>query len=202
MFQGLERRGTLARRRRSSRGESGQALLELALVVPILVLLVMAIFQFAFVIESQMGLTNAVREASRRAAATTSDNPVWADLRTWTLLQLNGDGTPANPGLLPENVQAYEAARLWPAPYPGMTNATSPAVSFCSYVVAGVTNYRVQADVRYEHPVFFGPLAFATDLVDGTPNGFWDLAASAQLRMENVAPAVVNAAANDPGPCP
>lgn len=202
MFQGSKRRRTPHTPRGGSHVESGQALLELALVVPILILLVMAIFQFAFVIESQMGLTNAVREAARRAAATTSDNPVWADLRTWTLLQLHGDGTPANPGLLPENVQAYEAASLWPAPYPGMTNTTSPAISFCSYSVAGVTSYRVQVDVRYKHPVFFGPLAFATDLVDGTPNGYWDLAASAQLRMENVEPAVVNAAANDPGTCP
>lgn len=202
MFQGPERRGTLPTRRKGSHGETGQALLELALVVPILILLVMAIFQFAFVIESQMGLTNAVREAARRAAATTSGNPVWADLRTWTLLQLHGDGTPANPGLLPENVQAYEAASLWAAPYPGMTNTTSPAVSFCSYPVAGVISYRVQADVRYRHPVFFGPLAFATDLVDGTPNGSWDLAATAQLRMENVEPAVVSAAGNDPGACP
>jgi hypothetical protein len=201
MSDGTERRGTLPRRGMGSHGESGQALLELALVVPILVLLVMAIFQFAFVIESQMGLTNAVREAARRAAATTSDNPVWADLGAWSLLQLNGDGTPANPGLLPENVQAYDGARLSPAPYPGMINTTSPAVSFCSYSVAGVTNYRVQVDVRYKHPVFFGPLAFATDLVDGTPNGFWDLAASAQLRLENVQPAVVNAAGNDPGAC-
>ena len=53
-------------RRRDRSGESGQALLELALVVPLLVLLVMAIFQFAYVLESQMGLTNAVREAARR----------------------------------------------------------------------------------------------------------------------------------------
>ena len=74
--------------------ESGQALLELALVVPILVLLLMAIFQFAFVLESQMGLTNAVREASRRAAATTSEAPVWASLGDWVQRQLCGDGTP------------------------------------------------------------------------------------------------------------
>lgn len=166
-----------------------------------LVLLVMAIFQFAFVIQSQMGLTNAVREAARRAAATTTDNPTWTDLRAWTLVQLNGDGTPANPGLLPENVQAYESARLWPAPYPLMANTTSPAVTFCSYSAAGTTNYRLQIGVRYKHPIFFGLLAFATDLVDGTDNGFWDLNASADMRLENVDPAVVNAAVNDPGTC-
>ena len=161
----------------------------------------MAIFQFAFVIESQIGLTNAAREAARRAAATSSDNPNWAGLRSWTLVQLTGDGTPANPGLLPENVQAYESARLWTAPYPGMSNTTTPAVLFCSYAVSGATNYRVQVVVKYQHPVFFGLLAYATDLVDGSPNGFWDLLASAEIRMESVDSVAVDAAANDPGAC-
>jgi hypothetical protein len=189
---GQPRRGT---------GQSGQALLELALVVPILVLLVMAIFQFAFVIESQMGLTNAVREAARRAAATTATNPTWADLQAWTLQQLKGDGTPSNPGLLAQNVQAYDPGSLWPAPYPGMTNATTPDVSFCSYTAAGTTNYRISVDVKYKHPVFFGILSFATDYVDGSNNGSWDLFASAEMRLENADPALVGAG-NDPGACP
>jgi|GEM_PF-1225660 len=190
--------GLRARRHR----EGGQALLELALVTPILALLVMAIFQFAFVIESQMGMTNAVREAARRTVATTGDNPNWAALQTWTLQQLNGDGTPANPGLLAQNVQAYDATKLWAAPYPSMTNATSPAVSFCSYDAAGETNYRVTILVRYKHPVFFGVLSFATDLIDGNANGYWDLSASAEMRMEDPDPTAVNAAFNDPGACP
>lgn len=195
-------RGTQPQPESSADRQSGQALLELALVVPILILLVMAIFQFAFVLESQMGLTNALRDGGRRAAATTTDNPTWADLEAWTLIQLKGDGTPANPGLLHQNVQAYDATRLWPAPYPGMSNTTSPAVSFCSYDVSGITNYRVQVDIRYRHPVFFGPLSFATDFVDGASNGSWDLTVSAQFRMENVDPLAVNAAGNDPGACP
>jgi Flp pilus assembly protein TadG len=58
-------------------GQSGQALLEFALIAPILILLVMAIFQFAYVLETQNGLTNAVREAARRGAAN-SQIPVTA----------------------------------------------------------------------------------------------------------------------------
>jgi hypothetical protein len=34
--------------------------------------------------------------------------------------------------------------------------------------------------------VFFGLLTFATDLVDGTQNGSWDIGASAQMRMESI----------------
>lgn len=157
--------------------------------MPILVLLAMAIFEFAFVIESQMGITNAIREAARRAAATSSDAPTWANLQTWTVQELNGDGTPANPGLLAENVQGYDASLLWPA---------NPAVSFCSYPAAGITNYRVQIDLKYKHPVFFGPMALFTDAVDGSVNGYWDLSISAQMRLENVDPTV----ASDPGACP
>jgi len=180
-------------------GESGQALLELALVVPVLVLLVMAIFQFAFVIESQMGLTNAVREAARRTVATTTKNPDWTTLRTWTQEQLTGSGS--NVGLLAQNVQAYDPAQLWAAPYPGKANTSSPDVTFCSYPAAGITNYRVRIAVEYKHPVFFGILAFATDFVDGTNNDRWDLYASAEMRMENVDSAMVSAAGNDPPVC-
>ena len=142
----------------------------------------MAIFQFAFVIESQMGLTNAVREAARRIAATEPvGQPVWAgpgSMTQWVQQQLCGDLTPpCDGGLLVQNVQGFDGTKLWADP---------PAVAFCSYSAAGITNYRVQVDVRYKHPVFFGPMAFATDLVDGTENGYWDLSVSAQMRLENI----------------
>ena len=175
--------------------ESGQALLELALVTPILVLLVMAIFQFAFVIESQIGLTNAVREAARRIAATEPvGQPAWTgtgSMTEWVQAQLCGNLTPpCDGGLLVQNVQAFDGTRLWTDPQ---------AVTFCSYSAAGITNYRVQVDVRYKHPVFFGLMAFATDFVDGTPNGYWDLAASAQMRLENIDDTI---SVVGPGVCP
>jgi hypothetical protein len=191
----LRGRKTRARRDQLASRESGQALLELALIVPILVLLLMAIFQFAYVLESQVGLTNAVREASRRAAATSSDAPAWSgpgSLAEWVQKQLCANTTPpCTGGLLEENVQGFDGTKLWLTP-------PSPVVTFCRYSAAGITNYRVQVDLKYMHPVFFGPLAFATDLVDGTSNGFWDLSASAQMRLENIDPAV----AADPGACP
>ena len=170
--------------------ESGQALLELALVVPVIVLLLMAIFQFAFVIESQMGLTNAVREAARRTVATTATNPDWTALATWTTEQLVGNGG-SNPGLLSQNVQAYR---------PGELATGYPIVTFCKYDAAGVTNYRVTIDVKYHHPVFFGVLAFATDVIDGTTDGKWDLTTTAEMRMENVDPAEVTSIGIPPVP--
>lgn len=171
----------------SSGRESGQALLELALITPILVLLIMAIFQFAFVLQTQMGLTNAVREAARQLAATEPNGaPNWTAMEQWTQAQLCGDlSTPCDGGLLVENVQAFDGARLWADP---------PTVTICSYSVESVggpvAQYRVKVDLTYGHPVFFGPLGFATDAVDGAPNGDWDLSVSAWMRLENIDPTV------------
>jgi hypothetical protein len=172
--------GTLTRRDRGSRSttESGQALLELALVTPILVLLVMAIFQFAYVIQSQMGLTNAVREATRRAAATTTAGPNWAALQQWTQAELCGDlVAPCEGGLLAANVPGWNGNRL---------TGDLPAVEFCWYSAAGSNQFQIEASVQYEHPLFFGLMAFATDGIDGNPNGSWDLSAAAQMRLENI----------------
>jgi len=148
--------------------ESGQALLELALVTPILVLLILAIFQFAYVLETQVGLTNAVREAARRVA--TSPGPTTA----WTVEQLMGDGG-SNPGLLAQNIPGYSVTRVV---------SPSPRVRICSFDVDGETNYRADIEVTYEHPVFFGLLVYATDATDGTVDNRWTLTAVAQMRIE------------------
>lgn len=157
-------------------------MLELALIVPILVLLIMAIFQFAYVIESQMGLTNAVREAGRRVAAQTDTTPDWGALQTWVESELCGDTTPpCDAGLLPANVSGFDPASL---------TGDLPTVTFCSYDVVGssgaINNYQVNVSLTYEHPIFFALLDFATDALDGTPNNRWDLSVSAQMRLEYV----------------
>jgi Flp pilus assembly protein TadG len=183
--------------RRGRDQEAGQALLELALVVPVIVLLALAIFQFAFVIESQMGITNAVREAARRVAAIEPDvAPVWSGGMTdYVETQLCGDATPpCTAGLLDLNVQGFDGGRL---------TGGAPTIQFCSYTVgtSSTPNYRVEVSVAYAHPLFFGILAFATDLVDGTAgNGAWDIGASAQMRLESIDPLMTGF--TDPGACP
>jgi Flp pilus assembly protein TadG len=149
--------------------ESGQALVEFAFVAPILVLLIMAIFQFAFVIQAQMGLTNAVREAARRAAAASTSTSTEASFASWTVGQL----TPST-GLLATNVPSYDSSRL----------VGSPTASFCTYSLGG-GGQRVTVLATYRYPVFFPLLAFATDVLDGTQDGDWTLSASAQMRLES-----------------
>lgn len=171
--------------------ESGQALLELALVAPILILLVMAIFQFSYVIQSQIGLTNAVREAARRVATSTNATPTWTgsgSLEEFVQTQLCGNTSGVcNGGLLKANVQAFDGTKLCLDGVGGCTIGR-PLVSFCTYAAAGTTQFQVNVTVRYAHPVFFALMTYATDLIDGTPNGYWDLKATAQIRLENVNP--------------
>ena len=156
--------------------ESGQALLELALVVPILVLIALAIFQFAFVIESQMGLTNAVREAARRGGRDRADHRSRVGrprMTAWVRQQLCGASiAPCTGGLLEDNVQGFEASRLAGKsardvlqllPRPRTTELPGPG------------------GVSYQHPLFFGPARIR----DGSRgrharNNAWDLSASAR----------------------
>src|SRR5215216_5253117 len=167
---------------RRSTGEAGQGLVELALVAPILILLIVAIFQFAFVFQTQMGITNAVREAARRTAAVQNPDA------TWVHRQLCGapgqcwdpscdDPDPDNCPLLPMNVQAFSESRL----------AALPAITFCTYDVSGVPQYRVIVAVTYQHPEFF-PLAQIAALAAGKPAGGawnWTVSGSAEMRLEH-----------------
>lgn len=160
------------------RSAQGQALAELALVTPLLALLIMAIFQFAFVLQTQIGLTNAVREAARRAAA--AQEPTQA----WVAQQLCTDGAACTQGLLPDNVQAFTATRL----------EAQPTVTFCSYSIGSASGEQVTVSVGYNHPVFFPLLSFATDLIDGKADSNWTLDASAQMKLETDL-------STAPGPC-
>jgi Flp pilus assembly protein TadG len=58
---------------RSLRNHKGQALVEFALVLPILILLIMGIVQFGLVINSYLTIQNASREAARAGIIGTSD---------------------------------------------------------------------------------------------------------------------------------
>ena len=56
------------RRRLSTRNEDGQAMVEFALVAPILFLILFAIIQFGIVFMHSVALTDAVRTGARKAS--------------------------------------------------------------------------------------------------------------------------------------
>ena len=61
------RAGDRGVRRRRRRGESGQALVEVAIALPILLALLVGIFEFARAYNVQQVITNAAREGAREA---------------------------------------------------------------------------------------------------------------------------------------
>ncbi|KAA0890553.1 pilus assembly protein [Oryzomonas rubra] len=64
------------------RGSKGQALVELALILPILLLLILGVIEFGRAFYMKNTLTNAVRHAARKAAVNTSWNQ--DTIRFWT----------------------------------------------------------------------------------------------------------------------
>lgn len=62
--------------RRSARNEEGQSLVEMALALPILLLILLGIIQFGFVFSGQIALTGAAREGARLAAIGAADMAV------------------------------------------------------------------------------------------------------------------------------
>ena len=61
--------------RRHSRNEEGQAVVELALVLPLMLLLLFGIVQFGTVFRDYIALTDATRVGARQAAVSRSINP-------------------------------------------------------------------------------------------------------------------------------
>lgn len=66
---------TSIRAQRRTRREDGQAYVEFALVLPILLLIVMGIVQFGMVFKDYIALTDAVRVGARQAAVSRSIKP-------------------------------------------------------------------------------------------------------------------------------
>ena len=178
----------MTRRHDRGTGGRGQAVVELALVAPVIILLMMAIFQFGYILETQNGLTNAVREAARRAASNPDTTPTFlggsGTLQGAIQEELCGDlAPPCSAGLLETNVPGFDASRLAVDP---------PTVSFCTYSIAGssgtIQNYQINVTVQYNHPEFF-PLGEIASLAAGRPSSgpwHWTMTATAQMRLEAV----------------
>lgn len=75
--------------------ETGAAMVEFALILPLLVLLLLGIIQFGFIFNAQITLTSAVREGARHAVVGNTDEDVKQrviDYSTALLLKLNKNG--------------------------------------------------------------------------------------------------------------
>lgn len=153
-----------APRRGRAKEASGQALVELAFVAPVLLLLVLGIAQFGAILEAQVGITNATREAARRASTAPSLTCAWVrdELKPTS-------GT----GLLAENVQAYQDGR------------SSVSVSFSTLDSSGATPFQtVTITSAYVHPLFLPIVREIIDLIDGSTDSGFRLSSTVRMRLE------------------
>lgn len=183
---------------------AGQALPEFALVLPILILILGAILQFGILFSSQIGLTNAVREAARYASvlpvvsdadAAAVAPQVLARLVGQTTVTTSGDTFSAascpssgSGGLLGTYVHPYLCSLGAPS-RPGLVAAI---VSYCKYQNPSASganptySVRVSVTVTYNHPLILPVIAQIIDGLDGggTPGSF-QLSAGESMRVEN-----------------
>jgi Flp pilus assembly protein TadG len=156
----------------NERGARGQALVETALVLPILLLILTGIMQFGILLSGQVALVNGVREAARFGSVlqTASAGAATADAAQVTTRLRS---------VLQGGMPAYQAARL-----------TASTVCYVSYQNPGSSpptySVRITVSATYNHALFVPIIAQILDPIDGSFNGGFTLHASERFRVENV----------------
>jgi Flp pilus assembly protein TadG len=160
--------------------QSGQSLVEFALVVPIFLLIVFAIIQFGMIMGAQDGLSNAVREATRYASTVPVSNT--ADEGSCA-----GAGTPINATfsrlttMLQQKMPGYVSANLVPCG----TNPTDSKVTYCVRLNPDNTySIWVQVTAVYRHQLFIPVISAIVDRLDGTSDNRLRATATEQMRVE------------------
>jgi Flp pilus assembly protein TadG len=174
-------RGERSGEREGKRQESerrtplGQALVEFALVVPIMILIFGGLVQFAFIFERQIGIENAVRDGARRAATfETLDAPqaVTNGAFVWDMVFAAG-------GLMRSNVQGYDPAT------PPVHDAT---VCYRTQLdAAGNDSVMVKVSEGYRHPLWLPLVTQLLDPLDGTVDGALNVDTSSEFQVQNAA---------------
>jgi Flp pilus assembly protein TadG len=156
------------------RKERGQALVEFALVAPILFLLLFSVIQLGLLFGAQNGLVNGVRETARRAAtyrvaATTFvDGALTASICQAVRDELETQLSRAMPGFSWANISGGQVTYRYDQ---NPDNATW-------FLAADV-------DVTYSHPLYVPLVSFFFDATDGTVDNSLALSAREQMRIEN-----------------
>jgi hypothetical protein len=155
------------------RGPLGQALVEFALVVPILVLVFAGAVQFGLIYERQIGIENAVRDGARRAATYETVDATDAAVNgpfVWN--EVFGAG-----GLMLTNVQGYDS-----------NSPPVQAASVCYRTVtsaAGVSSVMVKVSLGYSHPLFLPIITQILDGFDGVNDDALRIDTSSEFQVEN-----------------
>ncbi len=162
----MDRRMNHGRRR-----DRGQALPEFALIAPVFFLLLFGIIQVGLIMFAQNGAVNAVRDATRKAATYRVNELTFASTTVCTDVdaQLRADFATSIPGFVPANLTS-DISYEW-----GQDPDSSQW-----FVVAHV-------EARYKNVLYVPLISFFLDRADGTADGYLELYAGEQMRIENPA---------------
>jgi Flp pilus assembly protein TadG len=160
------------------RGPLGQALVEFALVAPILVLIFAGLVQLGLIYERQIGIENAVRDAARRGATYETLTVADADTNGAFIKDLLiGSG-----GSLSQNVEGYAG-----------TSISLLTVCYRTQLdAAGANSVLVNVTLGYKHPLFLPIIAQLLDGFDGANDSALKITTSAEFQVENAAAASVD----------
>ncbi len=142
---------------------SGQALVEFALLAPLLFVILFGIIQFGFLFSGQVGLTNTAREVARYTSTALTNSTAAATA------QLNA--------ALPRNVPGYNGSAI-------------STISYCWYTNPGTpTTYstRVRVAVSYAHPLFIPIVGVLVDGADGAEDQRLRIGVVEEMRVETPA---------------
>ena len=148
---------------------SGQAIAEFAISVPVILLLLLAILQFALLYNAQIGVTNGVRDTARYGSqliANTPGSAATAATLTYNFLStsLGTYVTPYSPSSLGSGSQAC---------FVPFTDASSqPAV-------------RVRVTAVFKHPLIVPLISNILDGFDGTSDGAFAMTSVLEMRVDN-----------------
>lgn len=157
--------------------DRGQSVAEFAIILPVLLLLFLSIAQIGFLLFTQVGLTNAAREASRNAASIPVADTTAAGTAAAAYY---ANLTNATNGFLKRNVGGYDPARLI------TTVGTGTRVCYYSFTDAsGAPAVMARVEVEYSHPIFIPLVAPIIDAWDGITDGGLTLTAIEDIRVGN-----------------
>jgi Flp pilus assembly protein TadG len=158
----------------------GQSLAEFALVVPILAILLMALLQIGFLFLTQVGLTNAAREAARNAASIPVATVATATTAATTYNTRLTSPSAVSPGFLRRNVGAYSPGQLV------TTGAQRTSVCYYSFTdPSGAPAVMARVHVEYSHPLFIPLISQILDGFDGANDGGYRLGVTEEIRVAN-----------------
>jgi Flp pilus assembly protein TadG len=151
---------------------------EFALILPIALLVLFGIIQFGFLFASQIGMVNALREATRYASTSPVSDNATADSSGDTICNyLLGDAPFAGSGAM-NKMPGYERAFAGPA-----------SVKYTSYADphAGTPTYSVRLTIyaEYRHLLLVPLVNVILDGLDGASDSRFRLGATETMRVEN-----------------